>query len=97
MVANVVNDISVVCADWRGGDGVGEAVVAIVIGVNHDGSGAIGCTVIISVVVSVVKVAVDIEPGGTSVIGNVVVIIVFAVAGVLVIADVTIFFFFFSP
>ena len=57
---NVVNDISVVCADRRGGDSVSEAVVAVVaidIGVNHHGSGAVGCSVliIISVVVGVVE------------------------------------------
>ena len=91
--ANVVNDISVVCADRRGGDGVGEAVVAIVaidIGVNHDGPGAVGCAVIVIVIISVVvggvsvvdiavKVVVVVDPGGTSVVGNVIVIIVFAV------------------
>ena len=105
--ANVVNDISVVCADRRGGDGVGEAVVAVVaidIGVNHHCSGAVGCAVIaiISVVVGVVNVAVVVDPDRTSVVGNVVVIIVFAVivvavAGVFVVADVAIFNFFFSP
>ena len=54
--ANVVNDISVVCADRRGGDCVGEAVVAVVaidIGVNRDGSGAVGCAVIVNISVVV--------------------------------------------
>ena len=71
--ANVVSDMSVVCADRRGGDGVGEAVVAVVaidIGVNHHGSGVVGCAVfvIISVVVGVVGVvdaAVVVDPGRT--------------------------------
>ena len=108
--ANVVNDISVVCADRGGGDGVGEAVVAVVaidIGVNHHCARAVGCAVIVIIsvvvgVVGVVNVAVVVDPGRTSVIGNVVVIIVFAVivvvvAGVFVVADVACFNFFFSP
>ena len=95
---NVVNDISVVCADRRGGDGVGEAVVAVVsidIGVNHHGSGAVGCAVfvIISVVVGFVDAAVVVDPGRTSVVGHVAV----AVAGVFVVTDIAIFILFFSP
>ena len=118
---NVVNDISVVCADRRGGDGVGEAVVAVVavvaidIGVNHHGSGAIGCVVfvIISVVVGVIDAAVVFDSGKTSVVGNVVVILVSAVFAVavavavavtgvtgvfvIVVTDIAIFILFFSP
>ena len=103
--ANVVNDISVVCADRRGG--VGEAVVAVVatdIDVNHHGSGDVGCAVfvIISVVVGVVDAAIVVDPGRTSVVGNVVVIFVFAVfaivvAGIFVVTDIAIFILFFSP
>ena len=99
-----VNDIYVVCADRRGGDGVGEAVVAVVaidIDVNRHVSGAVGCAVvvIVSVVVGVVDAAVVVDPGRTSVVGNAVVISVFAVAvaGVFVVTDIAIFILFFSP
>ena len=103
--ASVVNDISVVCADRRGGNGVGEAVVAVVaidIGVNHHGSGAVGCTVFVIISFVVVDAAVVVDPGRTSVVGNVVVIFisaVFAVAvtGVFVVTDIAIFILFFSP